>query len=156
MDYGPIHPYDNTEDDELSRAIVLAKSRGDEQQVAFLRRLRMPDGSIKPFPDEEDDFTLVSNEAVERYAAAEAALRILIPPLVDCLRVAGDFDGNDLYELLAKAGITKRERYDPQNLKHNADWFNDGTEPEDEIWILTQLGREMTEEHPTLPPPQGD
>lgn len=84
---------------------------------------------------------------VHALIAADRALHILAPALVDCLRLAGDMDGGEIYDLLAEAEIIRREPYDPENAAHaeaRGELDLEGTLPGDEIWILTDFGKQFT------------
>lgn len=72
------------------------------------------------------------------------SLATLVPPLLDALRNAGDLDGFTIYDLLAEAGITRREPYDPE-VHGDGPGFGD-SEPGEEIWVLTELGKRFAGE----------
>ena len=63
----------------------------------------------------------------------------LIAPLLDALRVAGDLDSLTIYDLLSDTGIIRREPYDPK--VHTREGSFDDSEPGEEIWVLTELGK---------------
>jgi hypothetical protein len=82
--------------------------------------------------------------AVAGYGVATEILRLnelargLLAPLLDCLRNAADLDGHAIYDLLAGTGIIRREPYDLE--VHKGGEYVD-SEPGDEIWVLTELGK---------------
>lgn len=83
----------------------------------------------------------------DQILCALKAMRILVPALVDCLRLAGDMDGGEIYDLLAKASIIQREPFDPVNADHQSlrdAGLVEGI-PGEEVWILTDLGKQFTE-----------
>lgn len=79
----------------------------------------------------------------------ERAARALARPMLEALRVAGDVDSFDVYDAMEEAGIIRREPYDPAvHGEGSALGDFDGCEPGDEIWLLTDLGRELSTPEP--------
>lgn len=71
-------------------------------------------------------------------AALRASLRVLASCMLDALRNAGGIDAWDVHEKMKEAGLIHCEPYDPKKHGDEID-----SEIRDEIWILSDLGKEL-------------